>query len=292
MNLILAASAIFLNVQTIDYQSTSAGRDVTQSLHDTGFAILRDHPIEQSLLAHLYAAWEEFFQSNEKNRFLFDPESNVGTQAGYVPSTVSETAVGHSTRDLKEFFHVAKDFPLPEECFDPTLQYRESAYQLGGDLLERLRHFAPRDLTGSFFEPLAGTLSLDASLLRVLHYPPLDGTEDAAAIRAAAHEDINLLTVLPVSDQAGLQVQDTGGRWIDVSSRRGDIVINAGDMLQEASNGYFPSTTHRVVNPGAGVENVSRISIPFFLTPRLDVVLSDRYTAGSYLEERLQLLSR
>jgi len=279
-----------LIVQTIDYRSASAGQDFTASLHDTGFAVLRNHPIQQSLLSSLYDDWAAFFHGDEKNRFLFN--ADTGTQAGYVPLSVSETAVGHSTRDLKEFFHVASGFPLPSGCADHTLRYRDSAFMLGSDLLDELQRHAPQEALESLSDPLAGMLCQEASLLRVLHYPPLDGTEKAEALRAAAHEDINLITILPVSDQAGLQVQDTSGRWIDVSSRQGEIVINSGDMLQEASNGYFPSTTHRVNNPGAGIDNVSRISIPYFLTPRLDVVLSDRYTSGSYLEERLQLLSR
>ena len=132
----------------------------------------------------------------------------------------------------------------------------------------------------------------DASVLRILHYPPLAGTESGDAQRAAAHEDINLITILPVSDQAGLQVKDNVGNWIDVAGIAGDLVINTGDMMREATGDYFPSTTHRVVNPGGDVENVSRISIPYFLTARLDVALSSRYTAGSYLEERLQLINR
>lgn len=281
-----------MTVQTIDYRSVSAGQNFTASLHDTGFAVLRNHPIQKSSLGSLYDGWAAFFHGDGKDQFLFDPESDAGSQAGYVPPDVSETAVGHSTRDLKEFFHVRPGFPLPTECSDHTLRYRESAYLLGSELLDRLQRHAPQEVMESLSEPLAGMLSLETSLLRVLHYPPLDGTENADALRAAAHEDINLITILPVSDQAGLQVQDNRGHWIDVSSRSGDIVINSGDMLQEASNGYFPSTTHRVINPGNGIQNVSRISIPFFLTPRPDVVLSDRYTSGSYLEERLQLLSR
>ena len=87
-------------------------------------------------------------------------------------------------------------------------------------------------------------------------------------------------------------VRTRAGDWIDVSSISGDLVINSGDMLQEATGGYYPSTTHRVNNPGGDIGNTSRISIPFFLTARRDVKLSDRYTAGSYLDERLKLISR
>ena len=127
-----------------------------------------------------------------------------------------------------------------------------------------------------------------------MHYPPLSGNEEANAERAAAHEDINVMTILPVAEQPGLQVRDKQGNWVDVASVRGELVVNSGDMLKEMTAGFYPSTTHRVVNPvdHGTFANVSRISIPFFLAPRPEVVLSDRYTAASYLEERLSLLTR
>ena len=130
-----------------------------------------------------------------------------------------------------------------------------------------------------------------ASLLRILHYPPLTGDEEENAVRAAAHEDINMITLLPVAEQPGLQVRDTDGTWIDVASIPGELVVNSGDMLREITAGYFPSTTHRVLNPGDNIANESRISIPFFLTPRFEIRLSEKYTSGSYLEERLKLIT-
>ena len=127
----------------------------------------------------------------------------------------------------------------------------------------------------------------DQTLLRVLHYPPLAGDEEAGAIRAAAHEDINLITILPAANEPGLQVQLKDGQWADVPSDFGYLIINIGDMLQEASGGYFPSTSHRVINPKGADMSKSRISLPLFLHPRPDVVLSGRHTAKSYLHERL-----
>jgi isopenicillin N synthase-like dioxygenase len=135
-------------------------------------------------------------------------------------------------------------------------------------------------------------LSIDASLLRILHYPALNGDEELGAMRAAAHEDVNLLTILPVSEQPGLQVRDKAGHWHEVVGNVGDLIINSGDMLQEATGGFFPSTPHQVVNPEKNHDNVSRLSIPYFLTPRLDVRLSAQYTAGEFLAERLALLNR
>ena len=128
------------------------------------------------------------------------------------------------------------------------------------------------------------------TLLRVLHYPPLKGEEEPDAIRAAAHGDINLLTVLPAANEPGLQVQRKDGSWMDVPCDFGTLIVNIGDMLQEASGGYYPSTIHRVINPEGADMTRSRISLPLFLHPRPDVVLSERYTAESYLQERLREL--
>ena len=128
------------------------------------------------------------------------------------------------------------------------------------------------------------------TLLRVLHYPPLTGDEEPGAIRAAAHEDINLLTILPAANEPGLQVKGKDGEWMDVPADFGNLIINIGDMLQEASNGYFPSTSHRVINPTGKGSDKSRISLPLFLHPRSEVKLSERHTQESYLLERLREL--
>jgi isopenicillin N synthase-like dioxygenase len=109
---------------------------------------------------------------------------------------------------------------------------------------------------------------------------------EPGAVRAAAHEDINLITLLPAATQPGLEVQDLKGNWHKIECDPGTIVVNVGDMLQEASGGVFKSTTHRVVNPEG--ENVARYSIPLFVHPRSECVLSKKYTAGQYLDERLK----
>ena len=119
---------------------------------------------------------------------------------------------------------------------------------------------------------------------------PLTGIEDRNAIRAAAHEDINLLTILPAANAPGLQLLTREDKWIDVPGEFNTLIINTGDMLKELSQGYFPSTTHRVLNPDAAGSEKSRISLPLFLQPRNEVVLSDRYTAGSYMQKRLKEL--
>lgn len=279
-------------IQTVDFESPDAGQRLVQSLHKTGFAVLKNHPVPRKLLDSIYSGWGRFFNSDQKTGYLFDPDNDDGTQQGYYPPQVSETAVGHSTKDLKEFFHVVPDGRIPPALRDEILAYRQSAFMLGQRMARWIQRHAPAEVTTKLSEPLTDMLCATASLMRILHYPPLTGAEEADAERAAAHEDINLITILPVAEQPGLQVRDNENNWIDVASVRGELVVNSGDMLREATSGYFPSTTHRVVNPADGAANVSRISIPFFLTPRQEVVLSDRYTSGSYLEERLELITR
>jgi isopenicillin N synthase-like dioxygenase len=126
------------------------------------------------------------------------------------------------------------------------------------------------------------------NLLRIIHYPPLQGTEEQGAIRAAAHEDINLITLLCSATAAGLEVKDTNGKWHQVPCDPGSIAINAGDMLQLASKGFYKSTTHRVMNPMGPQAKLPRYSMPLFLHPRPDVVLSEGVTAGEYLKQRLR----
>jgi len=281
-----------LAVQTISYKSKSAGAELVNSLHDSGFAILRDHPIPGSLLDAVYDDWMAFFGDDDKQRYLSSENSVAEGRGGFYPAQVSETAIDHTTKDLKEFFQVGANGPIPPACEDGTLRYRELAFALGLEILEWLQQFTIESVTTGLYEPLPCMLCTNASLLRILHYPPLEGNEEAGAVRAAPHEDINLLTILPVANQGGLQVKDSAGHWTDVSGNRGDLIINSGDMLREATGGYYPSATHRVVNPGGGITNESRISIPLFLTARFDVKLSERYTSGSYLDERISLLHR
>jgi isopenicillin N synthase-like dioxygenase len=128
----------------------------------------------------------------------------------------------------------------------------------------------------------------DKNLFRIIHYPPLTGSEQPGAIRAAAHEDINIITLLPASTAMGLQVKDNAGGWHDVPGNWGDIVINVGDMLQMASQNFYRSTTHRVVNPEGEAAKQPRYSMPLFLHPKPEVVLSETHTAQSYLDERLR----
>ncbi len=280
-----------MNVLTIDFRNDNSGILLVESLHDTGFAILRHHPIANDTLVGLYRSWQQFFESNEKHEFAFDAVADNKLQDGYYSSSVSEKAVGASVKDIKEFYHVVPGGRTPEHLAAASFAYRQAGMELGARLLGWVQRYTPETVTRLFSAPISESLSDEATLLRILHYPKIDGGVAPNALRAAAHEDINFLTLLPVAKQPGLQVQGKSGDWIDLQGFEGDLIVNIGDMLQEASGGYFPSTTHRVVNPQDQAANVSRISMPLFLTPRLEFELSERYTAGSYLQERLELIA-
>jgi isopenicillin N synthase-like dioxygenase len=152
---------------------------------------------------------------------------------------------------------------------------------------------SPPEVKARYSMPLTKMIDgCQETLLRVLHYPPLVGDEDPGAVRAAAHGDINLLTILPAATEPGLQVLGKDNAWHDVPCDFGLLIVNIGDMLEEASGHYYPSTVHRVLNPVGEGAKKSRISMPLFLHPRREIVLSDRYTVGSYFEERMRELSR
>jgi isopenicillin N synthase-like dioxygenase len=254
----VSKQSVNMSIRTVDYRDSNAGQEFVRSLHETGFAVLKNHPVSGSMLDGIYKGWGDFFNSEEKQDFLYDPENRDATQQGYHPSEMAETAVGHTVQDLKEYFHVVPGGRIPAALETDILGYRNSAFEVGEKLAGWLQRYTPQN-----------------------------------AIAAMSESFTEMLTILPVAKQPGLQVKDTADNWVDVASVRGELVLNSGDMLKELTGGYFPSTTHRVVNPvgDSDFENVSRISIPFFLTPRLDVVLSDRYTCGSYLEERLSLIT-
>lgn len=273
-----------MDILKLNYLSTEFEKDFTSSLHETGFAIVDNHPISQDLIDKVYNDWKFFFNDNRKNDYLFDYEK----QDGYFPFK-SESAKGKDEKDLKEFFHI---YPLwgryPKFINNDTLILYEELIKLGKQLLKYIDKYCPEEIRIKFSEPLHKMSdSSDQNLMRVIHYPPLSQNINYNSVRAAAHTDINLITVLVSGSQPGLQVKDKEGNWIDVKSKKGQMVINIGDMLQECSDGYYPSTVHQVINT---TNNTSRFSIPLFLHPRPDVVLSKKYTADSYLFERLKEL--
>jgi isopenicillin N synthase-like dioxygenase len=276
-----------MQVSVVDYRAAEAAEQFTRSLRETGFAVLVNHPIPQAQVEAIYADWLAFFAGDTKPDYAY----SVDTQDGWFSSAVSETAKGHSEKDLKEYYHVYPWGRIPPALRQPTLDYYALATGLAAELLGWVEHHTPAEIAAHYSEPLSGMIADSRqTLLRVLRYPPLTGDEPAGALRAAPHEDINLLTLLPAANEPGLQVRARDGTWLDVPCDFGMLIVNIGDMLQEASQGYYPSTTHRVVNPVGNAAIRSRVSLPLFLHPRPEVVLSARHSAGSYLAERLREL--
>jgi isopenicillin N synthase-like dioxygenase len=272
-----------MEVLKVKYGTPDAAQRFCESLTNTGFAVVTDHPLSFDLVNRVYDQWARFFNSQEKHEYTFKPEQ----QSGYFPFR-SENAKDSPIKDLKEFFHVYPRSRLPEYLMADTWKLYQELCNLGEEMLKWVQTASPDSVRNKFSMPLSDMIQeSEENLLRVIHYPPLQGTEEQGAIRAAAHEDINLITLLCSATAAGLEVQDTAGKWHAVPCDPGSIAINAGDMLQLASGGYYKSTTHRVVNPMGPAAKLPRYSMPLFLHPRSDVLLGENMTAGQYLKQRL-----
>lgn len=273
-----------MKIAKIDLKSPKAAEQFVASLKDTGFAIITNHGIDESILEHSYSEWARFFASSNKFNFSFDPK----TQEGYFPFK-SENAKNAPAKDLKEFYHIYDVNKLPVGG-SSTIWLRMRLAELASELLGYVQKVSPPEVRERFLEPLPNMIKdSNSTLFRVLHYPPIENAEEGA-VRAAAHEDINLLTLLPSATEAGLEVMGRDGKWISVECDPNSIIVNVGDMLELASGGYFKSTTHQVVNPSGSAAKKSRYSMPLFLHPRPEVRLSENKTAGEYLEERLKEL--
>jgi len=276
-----------MSLPIIDCRSPVAQSLFVTSLRESGFAVLNHHPVESAQIDRVYALWCDFFSSDEKYRYAFD----ANTHAGFVPTSLSETAKGSALKDLKEFFHYYPRCALPESLRQPTQALFDSMKSFASTLLDWVQRELPdkvrAQLSQSLCSMIAGSYH---TLLRVIHYPPVVGDFSPGAIRAAAHEDIALLTLLPSATEKGLQLKLKNGQWEDVPCQRGWLVVNVGDMLSECTQGYLQSTSHRVINPSGVDLHRSRISCPLFLHPADSVVLSDRHTAASYRAERFEEL--
>lgn len=286
-----------------------ASRLVRQAFEEWGFVAVRDHQVPASSIQDCYEQAGSFFALPQETKDRYHVRGGAG-QRGYTPFA-SETGKGASAPDLKEFWHVGREpapagasseaYPdnvWPEElpAFRPALLtlYRQLE-ELGNQLLV----LVARSL-GLPSNDLVDRVRDGNSILRPLHYPPIENA--AGAVRAAAHEDINVLTLLVGSEEPGLEILARTGEWMPVATLEGTIVCNVGDMLQRLTNRVLRSTTHRVVNPPPPWSERSRHSIPFFLHFAADVriealpgCLGERepeppITAHEYLEQRLREL--
>jgi len=273
-----------MDTLTIDYKDKNFHEQFVKSLHETGFAIINKHNISQDLIDKVYSDWDVFFKSENKHTYLYDYKK----QDGYFPFK-SENAYNRKRKDLKEFYHIYPSWGrYPKSMDKDTLLLFEKLFDLGSILLKSIDKYTPQEISKNYSEPLHNMFKESSqNLMRVIHYPPILDSDHPEEIRAGEHTDINLITLLVSGSEPGLQVKDKKNNWIDIKSKKGQIVVNIGDMLQEASLGFYPSTKHRVINPKKA-NNKSRFSIPLFLHPREEVILSNRYTAGSYLLERLK----
>ncbi len=245
-----------------------------------GFIILKDHGVSRDLLADAYQLSEAFFAlpTEEKMKYVAGGDG----QRGYTPFG-AEHAKDSEHADLKEFWHVGREFdgasPLaevypanvwpqkPERFRDKFLKLYGALEEAGMVMLEAL---APSlGVDAEYFRRMATDGN---SILRLLHYPPVPDGANPNAIRAAAHEDINLITILVAAKGAGLELLDRDGKWLPVETDPDNLIVDAGDMLARVANDVIPATTHRVVNPKG--PNVSRYSMPFFMHPHPDAMLS------------------
>ena len=267
---------------TISLLAADSDQAFVRSLHEYGFAALTDHPLEMTRVHKIYQDWQAFFNSDAKFPFQFNKE----TQDGYFGLADAESAKGSEVQDFKEYFHFYPSGQCPSDLRDDLLTYYQAAEDFAKTLLIWVERHSPLTVSAGYLEPLSSMIDASrSSLLRILHYPAVRAGMDLP--RASAHEDINLLTILPASNGPGLEILARNGEWLQIEDRDDQMLVNTGDMLTEASNGYFPSTTHRVASENPDLDAPSRMSMPLFLHPRPDVRLSSRYSAGDYLHERL-----
>jgi isopenicillin N synthase-like dioxygenase len=282
---------------------------IGSSFAEYGFAIVADHGIDETLISDALAQTRAFFALPEavKRAYILD---GMGGARGYTAFGV-EIAKDATKHDLKEFWHVGRDlepthpfrrsmpdnlWPAEVSGFKETFQALYTAFDVAGDkLLAAVARYL--GLAPDWF---VGPVTDGNSVMRLLHYPPIP--VDAEGIRAEAHEDINLITLLLGAEEAGLQLRAKDGRWLAVDPPQGAMVVNVGDMLQRLTNRRLPSTTHRVVNPPPERRHLPRYSMPFFLHPASDWLIRtlpqciddghpDLYpepiTADDYLQQRL-----
>ncbi len=270
-------------IATISFTDPCAPKHFTQSLQNTGFAVITNCPFDSELLTTVYEKWALFFDSKEKHQYPYNPLA----ADGFASTALSETSKGFQEKDLKEFFHFMRGGRCPEHLKPDTLALFDSLLPISQTLLGWIQLSLPVEIKQQLECPLEN-MAEDSpnSKLRLIHYPPLPNAPTSAAVRAAVraaeHEDINLITLLPAATAKGLQAKMSGGQWVDVACPEGALIVNAGDMLAECTQNFIKSTTHRVINPVDEMAKNSRMSMPLFVHPKDNVRLSVKYTARDY----------
>ena len=294
-----------LSAKDLGTGSLAFGEALIEGLRETGFAVVTDHDIDHDLIASMEQESQNFFALTETRKTDF-AMPDIHYQRGYSPFG-TENAKDRTAPDLKEFWHVGRDsIPgLPGTPSVPDVPSFDSVSQALFDDMDRFGRALMTSIGMALDmsqEKMDAALDNGNSILRLLHYPPIAAEHHGKgpAVRAAAHEDINLLTLLLGAEEAGLEVKHRSGQWIPIAPPAGALVVNAGDMLDRLTAGLLPSTTHRVVNPKPERATHSRYSMPFFLHPASDFVLEalprcleegglakDPITARAYLDQRL-----
>ncbi|MEX0314853.1 MAG: isopenicillin N synthase family dioxygenase [Allomuricauda sp.] len=284
-------------------------REIGAAFEDIGFVALSGHFLSDELVEQLYAEVKKFFQLPQQTKDHYEIEG-IGGQRGYT-SFGKEHAKGKKEGDLKEFWHFGQyveDNPKLQKEYPDNVDVSElpEFNAVGKEtykMLEKTAQYVLRalalhlDLDELYFDKW---IKNGNSILRPIHYPPIT-QEPKNAVRAAAHGDINLITLLMGAHGKGLQVQNHQGEWVDAIARPDQLMINVGDMLSRLSNNKLKSTIHQVVNPPKELWGSSRYSIPFFMHPISEMPLNclencvdesnpkgfEDTTAGEYLHERL-----
>lgn len=280
-----------------------------KALREIGFFSLVNHGLDEEMLDRAYDVTMRFFELDESVKRRYEIPGLKG-QRGFT-SFGKEHAKNSDAPDLKEFWHVGRTFPEGHKlanAYPPNVWPREVLHFRATmmEMYQRLDECSMRLLEACalFLDEVPHKIKEMATggntILRAIHYPEIAPDMDPRSIRSAAHEDINLITLLCAATSDGLELLQRDGSWLKVRSSREEIIVDAGDMLQNLSNGVFKSTTHRVVNPDNSRER--RFSMPFFVHPRSEISLQPlrtcidmmggciRYpniTAGDYLAKRL-----
>jgi len=282
-----------------------------EGLREFGFVTVNNHGVDDALIRRTYGHLEAFYKLPEEVKKTYDVPGGAGQRGytGYGKEHAKNRAVG----DLKEFWHVGREvepghryadiykpnvWPAEVPGFkDDAIALYDQFDALGKTLLEALAAYF--DLPEDTFASMAKGGN---SVLRAIHYPPLKDRLIPGGVRAAEHEDINLITMLCESTAGGLELLTRDGEWMPVGALDGQIVVDSGDMLQRVTNGVIPATTHRVVNPTSEADDKVRYSMPFFVHPYPDCSMAPvskfvgegyptpppELTAQQFLEQRLR----